>query len=1234
MGAALLIAAGVALVTSFTAANTVPPTRAGVTTEPVAPGQFPPTSTLTFPAGGAYGTVSWNLGCAATICGTAKDSAGGTSIANVKVSILGPSGHYWNGTDFNTAASELKLGATGTTSWSLAFPAANYATAGGGDGLYTFKSYATDGSGNLQAPATSATATIDRTGPTNLLTLTAQSPAGSSFKAGNTVYYRGTGGGSGGSFKLRNTVSDAGSGPAASTTAALSGTVTGWTHTPGAVGTPAGGPYDSASFGWGEGTSSAPTETVTASDAAGNATAAAALTFTPDSAAPIGGAITVNGQAASGAGTTSSATSTTVVIAARTDYADAGSGLASSTLTRQSATLTSTNGIAAGTCGVYGTATTIVGTPSQTVTAPACYLFTLTGLDDVGNTAAVSTTVLVDTTPPSAPALVLTAATGDTFVSGTTAYINAQAGKSGGFTAGATATDADTGLLKLSFPTVAGFSAGGGDDTASPYSTVYAWTGAVAAAGAQAVTATNNAALTSSGSFTVTPDTAGPTGGALTVNGQAASGAGTTSYATATTLTIGVRTDYADAGSGLASSLLTRQTATLSSGTGIAAGVCGAFGAATVVTGSPSQSVTGPACYLFTLAGTDNVANVAAISTTVLVDTTPPTTPLLTLSGATGNTYLSGTTVFINPQASRAGGFTVGATTTDADTGILKVTFPALSGFTSGGGSDVASPYSTVYAWSGAVTATGAQTVSATSNAGLTAGSTFAVTPDSSAPSGGALTVNGQAASAAGTASSASATTFTIGTRTDYADAGSGLASSTLTVQSATLTGTTCGAAGSGGAYSVPTTITGTTNPATAAGFCYAYALTGIDRVGNSATLVTTVRVTAAAADLLSVADAVGCASAGCGWAVGTSGTILYTASGSSFQGESSGATADLNGIALSSNNTHVWAVGDGGTILECTTNCQTPATAVWVAQTSNTTANLYSVAAASDTLVWAVGAGGVIDFWNGSSWTVQQSGKSYDLLGIGGTTAGTGWAVGTGGTILVTTNGSTWSAQTAPLISGSRTYTLQAVTGPSASKAWAVGAGGVIVTTANGGTTWTQATSPTTSTLYAIVATGANPSTSTPLFAVGAGGVIVASTSLTAFASQTSPTTSNLYGVASESGTTLWAVGASETVAYTSNKGVTWTLDPPPVVGLSPANGPAGASVTISGSYFAASSALSAKLNGSTVTLGGATATNASGAIAGTTFTVPGSLVSGTAYQLAVTDAAGNRAVATFTAN
>src|SRR5213075_2675646 len=296
-------------------------------------------------------------------------------------------------------------------------------------------------------------------------------------------------------------------------------------------------------------------------------------------------------------------------IGAISDYTDSGSGLASSLLTRQPTTLSSSDGIVDGNCGSFGSATTISSrsTPiAQNLSGPNCYLYTLTGTDNVGNTVSISTTVRVDTSGPSVP---LSSATGNTYINGTTVYINAQAGKSGSFQASATSTDGDSGILKLNFPSLSGFSGGGGDIGSSPYQTTYSWSGAIGASGSQTVTSSDYASLTSTASFTVTPDTAAPAGGALTVNGTAASGAGTAGYNSSGSFTISAISDYTDAGSGLASSTLTRQAATLSAGT------CGSYGATSTISSRATpiaQTLSGPSCYLYTLTGTDNVGNAVA----------------------------------------------------------------------------------------------------------------------------------------------------------------------------------------------------------------------------------------------------------------------------------------------------------------------------------------------------------------------------------------------------------------------------------------------------------------------------------------------------------------------------------------------------------------------------------------------------------------------------------------------
>lgn len=84
------------------------------------------------------------------------------------------------------------------------------------------------------------------------------------------------------------------------------------------------------------------------------------------------------------------------------------------------------------------------------------------------------------------------------------------------------------------------------------------------------------------------------------------------------------------------------------------------------------------------------------------------------------------------------------------------------------------------------------------------------------------------------------------------------------------------------------------------------------------------------------------------------------------------------------------------------------------------------------------------------------------------------------------------------------------------------------------------------------------------------------------------------------------------------------------PAIAVTPTTGSKGTLITVSGTGFAASSAITAKVNGAAVVLS-TTTTNATGAIqAATTFTIP--VTASATNTLTITDAAGNSASATFT--
>jgi Bacterial Ig domain/Bacterial Ig-like domain len=817
----------------WSAGTTTPPTAAERTT--TATDQATNTSTLAIPI--VNDTTAPSV-TAPTV------SAGYYTSLSVPVTLNGGSD---GGSGLASGSSTVQRDETTLTAGSCGSFGGSWTTitlAGGNDTgvqsgkCYEYREQLTDNVGNVGSSSASAVAKVDSGAPTNALTLSSVSPAGSALKNGNTIYYRGAETG-GGTFKIHNTVSDAASGPVSSQTAPLGGTTAGWTHTASTVSTPAGGPFDSNDFTWTQGASSAPTEVVTASDGAGNTTASPTLTFTNDSNAPAAGALTVNGTAANGSGTTSYSTGGNFTIGTRTDYSETQnateSGLASSTLVRASATYSAPDS-----CGAFGSPSTITGNPDQNSLPTGCYKYTLTGTDTVGNTVSISTTVKVDTSDPSAPILAPTNATGGAYHpgSGTRVYFKPNAAGGGSFDLGASSTDSDTGIASYTFPAGAAlgtnWSASG-----SGSSRTYSYTPTATTNGSQNVTATSNAGRTASSSFDLTADSNAPSGGALTANGTAANASGTTSYSTGGNFTIGTRTDYSETQnateSGLASSTLVRTSATYS-----APDSCGAFGSPSTITGNPDQNSLPTGCYKYTLTGTDTVGNTVSISTTVKVDTSAPSTPTLSFGNVSGGAYYSGsgTQVFFRPDAAN-GAFDVTAASSDGDTGLASYTFPAGSALGtnwSGSGSGATRTYS----FTGTATTNGSQNVSATNGAGETSGTgTFDVTVDSTAPGGGALTVNGLAATGATPASYDADGSFPIDSRSDYADAGgSGLASSTLVRTSATFSSpNTCGAFGSG------TTIIGHPAQSGLTTGCYKYTLTGTDNVGNTVAVSTIVKV-------------------------------------------------------------------------------------------------------------------------------------------------------------------------------------------------------------------------------------------------------------------------------------------------------------------------------------------------------------------------------------------------------
>jgi hypothetical protein len=93
---------------------------------------------------------------------------------------------------------------------------------------------------------------------------------------------------------------------------------------------------------------------------------------------------------------------------------------------------------------------------------------------------------------------------------------------------------------------------------------------------------------------------------------------------------------------------------------------------------------------------------------------------------------------------------------------------------------------------------------------------------------------------------------------------------------------------------------------------------------------------------------------------------------------------------------THIWAVGEDGTIL-----FSANAGVTWTLQTSGTTYTLRSIYAYDSSNVWASGDDGTLLYFNGSLWYSQNSGTSKNLNGISGLDDENIWIVGDSGLII-----------------------------------------------------------------------------------------------------------------------------------------------------------------------------------------------------------------------------------------
>ena len=533
-------------------------------------------------------------------------------------------------------------------------------------GTNTVKWIAEDNVGNVSS-VSSQTVKLDTTAPS--------APAGFVFSAtshayspgGSTVYFQS--GGTGGFTVTANGSTDPQSGVTGYSYPALSGG--GWSNTGGDY------TYDSSAL--------TQSGSVTAQNAAGLSSAGTSFTAQSDAAAPTS-TISCDSATCIAGWYTSSPVSIAVTAT------DAGAGVKRITYTTDGTDPTSS-----------GTATTVAG-------ASATFNITTLGNtdirwiaeDNVGNISTVSSqTVKLDTSAPSAP-------TGFTFTSTSHAYwpggstVFFQGGGSGGFTVTAGgSSDSESGISGYTYPTLGtGWNNGGG---------VYTFdSGAATQTGS--VTAQNNAGLTGAGtSFTAQSDAAAPTS-SLTCNGFSCPGG----WSNATPVNIDI--NASDGASGVASITYTTDGSDpTSSGT-----------ATTVNAVTASFQVS--SAQTIKWFSTDRVGNASSVqSTSIQIDTTPPSAPTGFTFTAPSHAYWPGfgSTVFF--QGGGTGGFTVTASgSTDSQSGVAGYSYPGLGTGWSNTGGD--------YSFTSAA---GSQSgsVSAQDSAGNSgSGTSFTAQSDSTAP--------------------------------------------------------------------------------------------------------------------------------------------------------------------------------------------------------------------------------------------------------------------------------------------------------------------------------------------------------------------------------------------------------------------------------------------------------------------------------------------------------------------
>jgi photosystem II stability/assembly factor-like uncharacterized protein len=257
-------------------------------------------------------------------------------------------------------------------------------------------------------------------------------------------------------------------------------------------------------------------------------------------------------------------------------------------------------------------------------------------------------------------------------------------------------------------------------------------------------------------------------------------------------------------------------------------------------------------------------------------------------------------------------------------------------------------------------------------------------------------------------------------------------------------------------------------------------------------------------------------------WAVGDGGTILESNDGGSWNERDSRTTNILFSIFGSSDGERLWVVGDGGTILESDDGGEH-----WKARDSGTQNSLNSIFGASDgKRLWAVGDQGTIleSDDGGEHWKARSSGTQNFLSSIFGSSDGRRlWAVGANGTILESDDrGELWNRRKV----GTQNAFYSVFGSSDGEQMWAVGENDTMVE--YDGAHWTVYGGHTTDNLLSIFGTGDGKR----LWAVGESGKILESDDGEHWNQRNSGTQNDLASIfGTGEGGRLWAVGANGSI-------------------------------------------------------------------------------------------------------